>query len=121
MLAQVDSSILAEARDHLAGGRIEGIDEIHHSNKEPSFPAFAPISNPAIGLAPLEHGVEGPLELPRRCVESNRLQCGSECIENAVHNNRRCLNPSRLAGIELPRHLEFLDVGAVDLFQAGVM
>ena len=121
ILAQIYSSVLSEARYHLAGGWIEGIDKIHHAHEEPFFMAFAPIRNPAIRLAPIDLGVEGPQQLPGGCVQSYRLQLGGKRVKNSVYDDRRGLHSARFAGIELPRHMELCHVGAVDLLQAGVM
>src|SRR6266704_455203 len=69
VLAQVNSALVSEAKDGSAGDRIQGVDEVHHTDEDPLILAPRPIRESAIRLGPARARIKLPEQSSRSRVQ----------------------------------------------------
>jgi hypothetical protein len=119
-LAQVDAAMLAKRGNGFPRRRIQGVNKIHDVGKDAPMRSVGPRRKAAIRLASDDAGIEFPKQLSGAGVERDHLLRRRVRVENSIHNQWAGLKPSRFSRIETPRDLKLLDVGAIDLREAGV-
>src|ERR1700682_4680473 len=69
IVAEIDSAAISKGWNQVAGGGIQGVDEIHHSDQDALVFAISPVSEPAIRLRSTNSRVELPQELACRGIQ----------------------------------------------------
>jgi hypothetical protein len=104
-LSQIDSSIVAKARDKFAGVGVEAKKKIHHGGVDSPVRAVVPVGDSACRLAGDDAGVEFPFELAGRSVERDDLGLRRVGVECPANDERVGLDAAFFAGVVSPRLL----------------
>src|SRR5213596_1684335 len=108
--------------------RVQGVEELLHSDEDPLVRAVAPIGNAADPAAFSAHlaavvRVEAPQQLAGGGIQRHDVETGGRGVQYAVDHDGIDLQlgaDGAVAGIERPCHLEVRDVLAVDLREGRV-
>ncbi len=121
VFAQIEPAILAEVRQRFARCRIERVEVVQHAREQARVRAIAPPGKPSRGLRVFEAGIEAPDKFPRRSIERDDLALRRASVENPPNDEGVGFNVALFSRIELPRHLQPSNVGAVDLRKPAVV
>src|SRR6202044_1188999 len=80
-----------------------------------------PISQPAIRLCSFNTRIKLPQEFAVPRVQSKYLLRRRDSVQNAIDDDRTCLQSARFAGVETPRNRKFLHVCPVNLCQLRIV
>src|SRR5207302_382933 len=119
----VNTSAPPERADGAPRLRVQRVEKLLHADEDSLVLAVPPIrdtanSSPSAAHVPAAVRVEAPHQLPRRGVERHHVETGGRGVQHPVDHDGidlqlRAHGP--VAGVERPRYLEALHVGAVDL------
>src|SRR5690349_7169969 len=119
--AEIDSALIAECSNWLAGIGIQLVNEVHDASDDAAIVTGLPIGKAAIGLGALNAGIEFPFELSGGGVYGKDLLRGRDSVQNTVHHDGTGLQAASFLGVEGPRDLELLHVVAINLLEFGVV
>src|SRR4030095_3995141 len=126
--AQIDASLLAEARRRLSGFRVERIEPMPKPEEYSLISAVFPIHHASVAhLAqrpPALVRVEAPDQFPVPGVERDHAQLRRGRVHYAVNDDRIALHLGAgklIARIEPPGDFELMDVVAGDLIQRRIV
>ncbi len=134
---EVDDAVLAEARNRLAGLRVERDEAVAGGDVDDAIVTLAvgPVGEsaarqlarrPARGALALVHAV-GPLQLAgARLHRDHRAARAGRGIEHPLDHDGRAFElgfgtRTEVVGLQAPRHFELADVAAVDLIERRVL
>ena len=121
IFTEVGAAAVSKEGNRLAGGGIQGVDEIHYPNENALVFASGPVSETAIRLRSAYSGVEFPQELARRGIQGENFLRWGDSVEYALDDDGAGLKTAFFLGIKTPGHDETLHVGPIDLRKPGVV
>src|SRR6202012_3260805 len=119
--AQVDSSLLTETGNHLAGDGIESVEIIAGPGKDAALMAVGPIRDAAAQHSSFEIEIEFPNQLSSSGIEGDHTAARRGGVEDLSYDDGIRLKATRFSSVILPGYDQFFHVIAIDLRQAGVM
>lgn len=121
IFAEVDLAAVTEGGDEFAGCGIDRVEVAQKTGEENALGSVGPVAETTCGLQAGGSGAEGPEIFSGGCVERDDFLRWGEAEENAADDQRIGLEAAGLLGVEAPCDFEFVDVGAVDLMEGGVV